>query len=302
MKRILATLVVGMLLAAVTTSIEAEQPRTPVRPKVPTVPALIAPSAQPTMETPAHVLVHARHVAKNKQDQQKKDKTKDEKKPTPVLRLGRTSAGMFDWTLFGIATRVRNQGQAGTCWAHAGVEALEASVEIMSDTFPYLAVQPILDATRDGQGGDADMVFQELRRTGTGLNANFPYLVGKLNPPPKHRLPFRSMTWGYVTTPDGSATGAQIKSALLQTGPLYTTLYAATPGFFGNKGSVMAEKGPFPQPDHAVLIVGWSDSKRAWKIKNSWGTSWGDKGYGWVAYGHYRIGSGTSWVQALVDP
>jgi cathepsin L len=49
-----------------------------------------------------------------------------------------------------------------------------------------------------------------------------------------------------------------------------------------------------------VVIVGWDDNRKAWKIKNSWGTSWGEKGYGWVAYGHYRIGTGTAWVQALV--
>lgn len=30
--------------------------------------------------------------------------------------------------------------------------------------------------------------------------------------------------------------------------------------------------------DHAVLIVGYDST--SWKIKNSWGTTWGDKGFG----------------------
>ena len=36
---------------------------------------------------------------------------------------------------------------------------------------------------------------------------------------------------------------------------------------------------------HAFIIIGWDDSKHAYKIMNSWGTSWGDAGFLWVDYG-----------------
>jgi hypothetical protein len=35
---------------------------------------------------------------------------------------------------------------------------------------------------------------------------------------------------------------------------------------------------------HAVQIVGYDNTREAWLVKNSWGSSWGDKGYFWVAY------------------
>jgi hypothetical protein len=37
--------------------------------------------------------------------------------------------------------------------------------------------------------------------------------------------------------------------------------------------------------DHAVLLIGFKDGK-GWKIKNSWGVSWGEKGYGWIRDGN----------------
>lgn len=78
-------------------------------------------------------------------------------------------------------------------------------------------------------------------------------------------------------------------------------------GFYGfpsfddaiNSGEV-----PFPSPGeksqwaHAVMAVGYDDNKiiehpytgektkGAFKIRNSWGASWGERGYGWVPYSY----------------
>jgi cathepsin L len=292
MKRIVWTAGVALLLAVLAAPTDAQQVRPPLRSR-PAIPSLPATNSTPAT-THAYLQVHARLEAKHHEH---KHKSKDK---TTLPKLGKVPFRGFDWTMYGIARRVYDQGQFGTCWAHAGVEALESSVEIHSDTYPFLAVQPILNATQDNQGGSVQMVFNELKNTGTGLILNFPYNPGKLGPRPKVSLPYRARQWGYVTTANGVATTNQLKAALLAAGPLYTTLYAATPGFMSNKGSVLAEKGPFPQIDHAVLLVGWDDNRKAWKIKNSWGASWGDGGYGWVAYGQYRIGTGTAWIQAMV--
>ena len=35
---------------------------------------------------------------------------------------------------------------------------------------------------------------------------------------------------------------------------------------------------------HAMVVVGYSDKRQAVKVINSWGTAWGDGGFGWISY------------------
>lgn len=35
---------------------------------------------------------------------------------------------------------------------------------------------------------------------------------------------------------------------------------------------------------HAMLMVGYSDDRHAWLVRNSWGTDWGDGGHVWIDY------------------
>jgi C1A family cysteine protease len=37
---------------------------------------------------------------------------------------------------------------------------------------------------------------------------------------------------------------------------------------------------------HAIVAVGYDDKTRLFKFRNSWGTGWGDKGYGHLPYAY----------------
>lgn len=49
---------------------------------------------------------------------------------------------------------------------------------------------------------------------------------------------------------------------------------------------------PGPQDEmqggHAIVAVGYDNDRRHFIIRNSWGTSWGDKGYGYLPYDYFR--------------
>ncbi len=75
---------------------------------------------------------------------------------------------------------------------------------------------------------------------------------------------------------------------------LKSWLYAGFPIWFGvdvdsgfqnlKAGKVWSSAKGKAQGGHAMTIVGYDDTKKAFKIANSWGTEWADAGFGWVGY------------------
>eukprot|EP01004_Peranema_trichophorum_P005640 NODE_4491_length_1159_cov_97.030888_g3973_i0.p1 GENE.NODE_4491_length_1159_cov_97.030888_g3973_i0~~NODE_4491_length_1159_cov_97.030888_g3973_i0.p1 ORF type:complete len:347 (+),score=75.65 NODE_4491_length_1159_cov_97.030888_g3973_i0:30-1070(+) len=88
----------------------------------------------------------------------------------------------------------------------------------------------------------------------------------------------------------------QIKSTLAEGFPivfgLYLTEQFMRPGKTGYIAEV-SDKNPIKNKPkttkhsaHAMLLVGYSDKKQHYIIRNSWGTTWGDNGYGYVPYNY----------------
>ncbi|KPL23431.1 MAG: hypothetical protein AMJ75_06080 [Phycisphaerae bacterium SM1_79] len=46
---------------------------------------------------------------------------------------------------------------------------------------------------------------------------------------------------------------------------------------------------------HALLVVGYDDKTQLFKFQNSWGSNWGDKGYGYLTYEYMKNHSWSSW-------
>lgn len=55
--------------------------------------------------------------------------------------------------------------------------------------------------------------------------------------------------------------------------------------------------GYVEQMSHAILIVGYDDNTGRFKFINSWGTNWGNQGYGYISYNMYRNGAiSQAWI------
>merc|ERR1712125_3979 len=62
--------------------------------------------------------------------------------------------------------------------------------------------------------------------------------------------------------------------------PISVAIEADKSAFQLYKGGVLDNAGCGTKLDHGVLIVGYgTDGKDYYKVKNSWGATWGEKGY-----------------------
>jgi hypothetical protein len=107
----------------------------------------------------------------------------------------------------------------------------------------------------------------------------------------------RALAWGYVNEkqPDEMPSIEQLKQALIEHGPLAVTIIMDKCFEVYQSGVFNGQKTAGPK--HALTLIGWDDAKQAWLIKNSWGEKWGEKGFGWVAYGSNKVGRYAAWIQ-----
>jgi hypothetical protein len=77
-----------------------------------------------------------------------------------------------------------------------------------------------------------------------------------------------------------------IKGQLAQSNPVLFA-FTDTSGFAQHRGSgVFSEQIPpgVTRGRHEMVFVGYDDRKQAFRLMNSWGTGWGDRGYAWLSY------------------
>ncbi len=109
----------------------------------------------------------------------------------------------------------------------------------------------------------------------------------------------KALTWDFVSAkPQNISPNEELKNAIITYGPVITAMKADN--CLKLYGSGTFDEEATEGGRHYVLIVGWDDGKKAWLIKNSYGTEWGESGYAWIKYGSNAIGQFSAFVVA--DP
>lgn len=195
----------------------------------------------------------------------------------------------FDWRSAGLMTTVKNQGEAGTCWAFAALGLLETILKRDQGLELDLAEQHLINCVPQA-GPFAALDY--LQRTGVLLEQEVPYLGmdGDVSQPDftlPHLPHYGVGSYRTVSLHSQSQTERirLVQDLVRRQGPLLVsmTLFEDLDRY---RGGVYRYDGHSPLvAGHILLIVGWnyeSDGRLYWIVKNSWGSGWGDRGYGGI--------------------
>jgi len=183
----------------------------------------------------------------------------------------------IDWTTKGGVTPVKNQGQCGSCWAFSATGVMESAAKLKGQTVS-LSEQQLVDCSgsygnHGCNGGWPSSALNYVKDHGIASESEYPYraVTGSCQ---KQGGSFRISSVA-------SASGCTGLQNAIQGKPVSVTVDASVWSKYSS--GVLTSCGT--SINHAVLLVGIVGGN--WKIKNSWGTGWGEQGF-------IRLGPGST--------
>ena len=202
----------------------------------------------------------------------------------------------------GLVHPIRDQQSCGSCWAFGATEAFSDRFAISSKGAVNVVLSPEDMVSCDHNdygcsGGYMDMAWEYLAQHGVVSDACFPYTAGSGRAPACRSTCVNGEAFKkYTCAPNSikqSKSVESIKSELLN-GPVEAA-FTVYEDFFNYAGGVYHHVSGGVAGGHAIKVLGWGvdNGTEYFLCANSWGTSWGEKGF-------FRIQVGDSGINDQV--
>lgn len=214
-----------------------------------------------------------------------------------------TSADLTAW-----CSPIESQGRIGSCTANAGVGLIEYFERRAFGQFADASRLFLYKVTRNllGWKGDTGAYLRTTMKAmavfGVLPEHYYPYVESRFDEEPtafdySFAQAYQSISYFRLDqagmAPDKVL--ARIKAFIRAK---YPSMFGFTVYNYGNAAGELAFPGPNDRVlgGHAVIAIGYDDNRQigpykgALKVRNSWGASWGEMGYGWLPYQYVLSG------------
>ncbi len=218
---------------------------------------------------------------------------------TAIFRAPRVLPGRID--LRDKCSPVENQGNLGSCTAHALVGAFEflqlqaldktpaRSFRDLSRLFVYYNTRAVMGTVNEDSGAMLRTGIKALKKLGACREKLWPYLIGRFRDKPSTAC-YKEAAGHRIAAYQRLDTLSAMKACLAMGLPFVFgfAVYEHT------MSEAVARTGRIRLPvagermlgGHAVMAVGYRDAERALIFRNSWGALWGRAGYGELPYAY----------------
>ena len=191
---------------------------------------------------------------------------------------------------------VENQGALGSCTANAlvgALEFLEAKDKIplkdLSRLFIYYNERVIEHTVKVDSGAMLRDGIKTLAKQGVCSEKKWPYVISRFTKKPAATC-YKEALNHQITSYQRILSLNEMRSCIAEGFPFvfgFTVYEAFESDDVSRTGIVqMPLPGERVLGGHAVLAVGYDDSQKRFLVRNSWGTSWGQKGYFTMPYAY----------------
>jgi len=202
----------------------------------------------------------------------------------------------WDWRTKGVVNAVQDQGQCGSCWTFSTIAAIESALAIKTGKLQKFSEQEIVDCSHGcvkeegqqvcNQGCNGGWMWSALTDIiswkGEELESDYPYTATTDTCKRTSHTAYSPISNYTCLSGPKLANETDMAAFTAANGPLSIAMDAGILQSY-TSGIIDPASGDCSKTelDHAILIVGYGTegAKPFWIVRNSWGESWGEKGY-----------------------